>query len=47
MSFIPDTKANLLEVITLSVSHNPSEIILICSRNISYYYQCWKQLCCL
>ncbi len=30
-----------------SVSHDPSEIILICcSTNISYY-QCLKQLCCL
>ncbi len=30
-----------------SVSNDPSEIMLICcSRNISYYYQCWKQLYC-
>ncbi len=38
-----------------SVSHDPSEIILICwfsdcyhsNMLISYYYQCWKQFCCL
>ncbi len=30
-----------------SVSHDPSEIILICcSRSISDYYQCLKQSCC-
>jgi len=30
------------------VSHYPSEIIPICwCWNICYYYQCWKQLCCL
>ncbi len=30
-----------------SVSHDPSEIMLICcSGSISYYYQCWKQLPC-
>ncbi len=35
--------ASLLQV---SGSHDPSEIILICcSRNTSYYYQCCKQLC--
>ncbi len=31
-----------------SGSHDPLEIILICcfaAQNISYYYQCWKQLC--
>ncbi len=25
---------------------NHSNILICCSRNISYYYQCWKQLCC-
>jgi len=31
-----------------SVSHDPSEIIILiwCSRNISDYYQWWKELCC-
>ncbi len=32
-----------------SVSHDPSEIILICwfaDQETSDYYQCWKQLCC-
>ncbi len=31
------------------MSHYPSENIniLICSSNISYYYNCWKKLCCL
>ncbi len=26
---------------------NHSNMLICCSRNISYYYQCWKQLCCL
>jgi len=26
---------------------NHSNILIWCSRNISYYYQGWKQLCCL
>jgi len=34
-----------------AVSQDSSEIILIwwfgAARNISYYYQCWKQSCCL
>ncbi len=30
-----------------SVSHGPSENLIWCLSNISYYYQCWKQLCCL
>jgi len=37
-------KASLLQS---SVSHDPSEITLmmiICSRSIYDYYQCWKQL---
>jgi len=33
------------------VSHDPSELILICWFNAQetnyYYYQCWKRLCCL
>jgi len=31
-----------------SVSHNSLEIIMLiwCSRNISNYYQCWKQYFC-
>ncbi len=24
-----------------------SNMLICCSWNISYYYQCWKQLCCL
>ncbi len=24
-----------------------SNMLIYCSRNISYYYQCWKQLCCI
>jgi len=29
-----------------SVPHDSSEIVVICcSRNISYYYECWKRLC--
>jgi len=35
----------------VSVSHGPSEIILICwfcaQETCSCYYQCWKQPCCL
>ncbi len=27
-----------------SVSHDPSEIIVICSFAVSYYYQCWKHV---
>jgi len=23
-----------------------SNMMIWCSRNIQYYYQCWKQLCC-
>jgi len=26
---------------------NHSNMMICCSRNISYYYQCWKELCCL
>ncbi len=26
---------------------NHSNMLICCSRNIYYYYQCWKQLCCL
>ncbi len=26
---------------------NHSNMMIWCSRNIYYYYQCWKQLCCL
>ncbi len=26
---------------------NHSNMLICCSINISYYYQCWKQLCCL
>jgi len=26
---------------------NHSNMMIWCSRNISYYYQCWKPLCCL
>ncbi len=36
----------LASLLQPSVSHDPSEIVC-CSRNFSYYYQCWKQLCCL
>jgi len=43
------TSASLLQS---TVSHDPSEIILICwfpawKKNISDYYQCWKPLWCL
>jgi len=26
---------------------NHSNMLICSSRNISYYYQCWNQLCCL
>ncbi len=26
---------------------NHSNMLIFCSRNIDYYYQCWKKLCCL
>ncbi len=29
------------------IFRNHSNILISFSRNISYYYQCWKQLCCL
>jgi len=35
---------------TLSVTwsfRNLSNMLICCSRNISYYYQCWKQCCFL
>jgi len=25
---------------------NPYNMLIWCTRNIYYYYQCWKQLCC-
>ncbi len=28
-------------------SINPFQMLIWCSRNIFYYYQYWKQLCCL
>ncbi len=28
------------------IFRNHSNILICCSRNISDYYQCWKQLCC-
>ncbi len=28
------------------IFRNHSNILIYCSRNISDYYQCWKQLCC-
>ncbi len=32
----------------LDLTWNHSYMLICCSRNISYYYyQCWKQLCCL
>ncbi len=52
MKCIPVIQSWICSIITpvFSVTWS-SEIIsniLICfSRNISYYYQCWKQLCCL
>ncbi len=38
-----------LSILQSSMSHDPFEIYMLfwCSRNMSYYYQCWKQLCCL
>jgi len=26
---------------------NHLNTLIWCSKNISYYFQCWKQLCCL
>ncbi len=28
------------------IFRNHSNMLICCSRNISDYYQCWKQLCC-
>ncbi len=28
------------------IFRNHSNVLICCSRNISDYYQCWKQLCC-
>jgi len=36
-------------VLNLSMTwsfRNHSNMMIWCSRNIQYYYQCWKQLCC-
>jgi len=37
------------ELFQSSASQDPSEVIknmlIWCSRNIYFYYQCWKQLC--
>jgi len=41
--------AELLSLPAFSVSHHPSENIIICSSSNIYlvYYQYWRQLCCL
>jgi len=47
MQFIPVVTAEFsASLLKSSMSHDPSEIIVMlicCSRNISYYYQSWKQ----
>jgi len=36
--------SSIASLLQSSVSHDPSEIMMICcSRNSSDYYQCWKQ----
>jgi len=42
------TSLVLLITHQFSVSHDPSEIILICwcnAQKTNYYFRCWKQLC--
>ncbi len=40
--------AAITPVISVTWSfRNHYNILICCLRNISYYYQCWKQLCCL
>ncbi len=50
--FFCDDKAEFSAAITPGFSvtwsfRNHSNMLICCSRNIYYYYQCWKQLCCL
>jgi len=52
MSFIPVMQSWIFNIIlpVFSVTwsfRNHCNMLICCSRNISYYYQCWKQLCCL
>ncbi len=48
---IPVTQSWIFSIIIIIImSHDPSEISLICwlaAQRNSYYYQCWKQMCCL
>ncbi len=47
MLFIPVMQSWIFSIIIpYLVSHDPSEIILICTPNISHN-QYWKQSCCL
>ncbi len=51
LSFISVTQRCIFSIITpvFSVtwsSENHNNMLIWCSRNISDYYQCWKQLCC-
>ncbi len=41
-----DGKVEFSAAIT-PVTWNHSNMLICCSTNYSYYYQCWKQLCCL
>ncbi len=50
--FIPVMQIWIFSIITpiFSVTwsfRNHSNILICCSRKNSYYYHCWKQLCCL
>ncbi len=52
MSFIPVMQSWIFSIITQVFTvtwsfRNHSNMLIGCSRNISYYYQCWKQLDCL
>ncbi len=52
MSFIPLMQSWIFTIISpvFSVTwsfRNHSHIMICCSRKVSHYYQCWKQLCSL
>jgi len=43
-----DGRAEYTSVFSVTWSYRIHSVMLICcSRHISYYYQCWKQLCYL
>jgi len=45
MQFIPVMQSWIYQVFSVTWSfRNLSNMLICCTRKISYYYQCWKQL---